>query len=174
MKRDGLTLMEEAFCQLVAQGQTAVAAYSEAFGKPAIDDRAKRLYTKRASNLAKRPDIAARIIEAKGEQKRRDREKWETRGNEIAEKLYSRIIEADKAGELLTRETLKGVEVLAKMKGMNAPEEQVLKNGGMADGAYVPRGLEAVSDADLDALIKKGEVIDVTEVKDDHGERGED
>lgn len=167
MKRNGLTLMEEAFCQLVAQGQTAVAAYSEAFGKPALDERAKRLYTKRASNLANRVDIAARIIDAKGEQKRRSREKWEARGEELAEKLYTRIVQADKAGDLLTRETLKGVEVLAKMKGLNAPEEQVLKNGGMAEGAYAPRGLEAVSDADLDALIAKGDgkVIEAEEAE---------
>lgn len=173
MNRNGLTLMEESFCQLVALGKTGVEAYSEAFSKPLIpgDDKTKRKLTKKASYLAKRPDVAARIVEAKGEQKRRDRELWEQRGNRIADALYGAIEKAmtseikdpkthDSKPAILDKDTLKGIEVLAKMKGLNAPEENVIRNGGMAEDA-VPRGLAAVSDEDLDKIIEQGEVIDV-------------
>jgi len=174
MNRNGLTLMEDSFCQLVALGKSGVEAYSEAFSKPLIpgDDKTKRKLTKKASYLANRPDIAARIIEAKGEQKRRDRELWQIKGDKIANALYDAIersmtsdIIDPKTKEakpaILDKDTLKGIEVLAKMKGLNAPEENVIKNGGMADDA-TPRGLAAVSDEDLDAIIAQGETIDVT------------
>ena len=171
MNRVGLTLQEEAFCQLVAMGKSGVDAYEEAFGKPAVDERHKRLYTKRASNLARRIDVAARIIEAKGEQKRRDREMWQRKGDKIANALYdaversmSKTLVDQKTGQtkpaILDKDTLHGIEILAKMKGLNAPEENVIKNGGVSDD-YTPRGLEAVSDKDLDAIIAQGEVIDV-------------
>ena len=166
MNRTGLTLQEEAFCQLVAIGKTAVEAYSEAFGRPTLDDRSRRLYTKRASNLANRVDIAARIVEAKGEQQRRDREMWQQRGNSLAERLFARIEEADGPGGdgLLSKNVLKGIEVLAKMKGLNAPEEHTLKDGGVADN-FKPRGLNNVSEADLRQVISEGEVIEAEEIK---------
>lgn len=166
MNRKGLTVWENAFCELIALGKKGVEAYEEAFGKPALNDRNRRLYTKRASNLAQRADIIARIEEIKGEQKRRDKEKWQQQGDQIANNLYSAISRSfdhiDKDGKpmILDKDVLKGIEVLAKMKGLNAPEEQVLKNGGMADD-YTPRGLQAVSDEDLDKIIEQGEVIDV-------------
>jgi len=173
MNRTGLTLQEEAFCQLVALGKTAVEAYEEAYGKPAIDAKHKRLYTKRASNLSKRVEVASRIIEAKGEQKRRDREMWQMKGDKIAAALYSAIeismtssIVDPKTKEtkpaILDKDTLHGIEVLSKMKGLNAPEDNVIKNGGVSDD-YTPRGLEAVSDKDLDAIIRQGDIIDITE-----------
>ena len=71
--KNGLTLMEESFCQLVALGKTGVEAWAEAFGRPLVNDRDRRKATKAASYLQKRPDILARIAEAAGEQKRRDR-----------------------------------------------------------------------------------------------------
>ena len=70
-------------------------------------------------------------------------------------------MEADKAGLLLSKGALKGIEVLAKMKGLNAPEETVLKNGGMAEN-FTPRGVEGMSEADLKAIIDREErTIDV-------------
>lgn len=164
MKRAGLTLMEEAFCRLVAIGKPQTDAYAEAFGVVVAPGDAKgaRRITKKASYLAQRPDVAARIVEAKGEEKRRDREMWEQRGADLANRLHSRIIEADVKGKLLDRDTLKGLEVLAKLKGLNAPDTTVLKDGGKAD-SFEPRGLEAVSDKDLDAIIDQSKVIDVTE-----------
>ena len=159
--RQGLTLMEERFCQLVALGNSAREAYSEAFSIAITDEKRKHSIDNRASRLQKRADIISRIAEAAGENKRKNREMWERRGEDLADRLYERVMEADKAGLLLSKGALKGIEVLAKMKGLNAPEETVLKNGGMAEN-FTPRGVEGMSDADLRAIIEREErTIDV-------------
>ena len=171
--KQGLTLMEERFCQLVALGKTARDAYSEAFSVAITDDRRKHSIDNRASRLQKRPDIMSRIAEAAGENKRRNREMWQSRGEQIAEGIFDAISRAigsvTKDGKpcILDRDTLKGVEVLAKLKGLNAPEETVLKNGGMAD-SYTPHGVEGMSDADLRAIIEQEErtiEVEAEEVK---------
>ena len=151
-KRQGLTLMEERFCQLVALGKSAREAYSESFSIAITDDRRKHSIDNKASRLQKRPDIMGRITEAAGEARRQNREMWEKRGEDLADRIYTRVMEADKAGLLLSKGALKGIEVLAKMKGLNAPEETVLKDGGKADD-FVPRGIEGMSDDDLKAII---------------------
>lgn len=167
MKRIGLTFIEEQFCQLVALGKNATEAYADAYGKVPTDEKDRKRITVRASKLAKRADIAARIIEAKGEQARRNKEMWQQRGDKIADGLFDAISQAigsvDKNGKprILDHDTLKGVEVLAKLKGLNAPDVNVLKNGGNADDE-TPRGLEAVSDRDLDEIIANADTIDVT------------
>jgi len=160
-KKQGLTLMEELFCQLVAVGKSAREAYSEAFSIAITDERRKHSIDNKASRLQKRADIISRIAEAAGENKRKNREMWERRGEDLADRLYERVMEADKAGLLLSKGALKGIEVLAKMKGLNAPEETVLKNGGMAEN-FTPRGVEGMSEADLKAIIDQEErTIDV-------------
>ena len=162
MRRLGLTLMEERFCQLSALGSTAREAYSEAFSLAITSDK-RRVHTidNRASRLAKRADIISRIAELAGEAKRKNREMWERRGEDLADKLYERVMEADQAGLLLSKGALKGIEVLAKLKGLNAPEETILKDGGKAD-SYTPRGVEGMSDADLQAIIDQdAQTIDV-------------
>ena len=153
--KQGLTLMEERFCQLSALGSTAREAYSEAFSLAITSDK-RRVHTidNRASRLAKRADIISRIAELAGEAKRKNREMWERRGEDLADKLYERVMEADQAGRLLSKGALKGIEVLAKLKGLNAPEETILKDGGKAD-SYTPRGVEGMSDADLQAIIER-------------------
>lgn len=165
--RQGLTLMEERFCQLVAIGKSAREAYSEAFSLAITDERRKHSIDNRASRLQKRADIISRIAEAAGEARRKNREMWERRGEEIANGIYAAIYKAldctTKDGKpcILDRDTLKGVEVLARLKGLNAPEETVLKDGGKAD-SFMPRGVEGMSDADLKAIIEQEErTIDV-------------
>ena len=160
--KQGLTLMEERFCQLSALGSTAREAYSEAFSLAITSDK-RRVHTidNRASRLTKRADIISRIAELAGEAKRKNREMWERRGEDLADKLYERVMEADQAGLLLSKGALKGIEVLAKLKGLNAPEETILKDGGKAD-SYTPRGVEGMSDADLQAIIDQdAQTIDV-------------
>ena len=152
--KQGLTLMEERFCQLSALGKTARDAYSEAFSIAITDDKRKHQIDNRAGRLMKRADIISRIAEAAGEAKRQNQEMWERRGEELADKLYGRVMEADKAGILLSKGALKGIEVLAKLKGLNAPDTTVLKDGGKADN-YTPRGVEGMSDADLQAIIER-------------------
>ena len=164
--KQGLTLMEERFCQLSALGSTAREAYSEAFSLAITSDK-RRVHTidNRASRLMKRADIISRIAEAAGEARRQNREMWERRGEDLADKLYERVIEADKVGLLLSKGALKGIEVLAKLKGLNAPEETVLKDGGKADN-FVPRGVEGMSAEDLQAIIdQEKNTIDVEAVE---------
>ena len=165
--KQGLTLMEERFCQLSALGSTAREAYSEAFSIAITDEKRKHLIDNRAGRLMKRADIISRIAEAAGEAKRKNREMWERRGEEIANGIYEAIHKAldciTKEGKpcILERDTLKGIEVLAKLKGLNAPEETVLKDGGKADN-FVPRGVEGMSAEDLRAIIDQEErTIDV-------------
>lgn len=159
--RNGLSLFEERFCQLSALGKTARDAYSEAFSVAVTDKRRTTQVDNRASRLMKRADIISRIEELAGEAKRKNREMWERRGEDLADRLYERVMEADKAGMLLSKGALKGIEVLTKMKGLNAPEETVLKDGGRAD-SFVPRGVEGMSAEDLRAIIDQEErTIDV-------------
>jgi len=159
--KQGLTLMEERFCALVAVGKTARDAYSEAFSVAITDKRRMARVDRRASYLAKRADIISRIAELAGEAKRKNREMWERRGEDLAERLYTRVLEADGAGLLLSKGALKGLEVLAKMKGLNAPEETVLKDGGTSED-FVPRGVEGMSSEDLRAIIEQeARTIDV-------------
>jgi hypothetical protein len=159
--RQGLTLFEDRFCQLVALGKSAREAYSEAFSVAITDERRKHSIDNRASRLHKRADIISRIAEAAGEARRKNREMWESRGEDLAERIYTNVMAADKAGLLLSKGALKGIEVLAKLKGLNAPEETVLKDGGKAEN-YTPRGVEGMSDADLRAIIEQEErTIDV-------------
>ena len=159
--RQGLSLFEDRFCQLVALGKSAREAYSEAFSVAITDGKRKHSIDNRASRLMKRPDIISRIAELAGEAKRKNREMWESRGEDLAERIYTNVMAADKAGLLLSKGALKGIEVLAKLKGLNAPEETVLKDGGKAD-SYTPRGVEGMSDADLRAIIEQEErTIDV-------------
>lgn len=169
MRRLGLTLMEERFCALMAHGQTAREAYSEAFSVALVDRRREHQVDNKASRLQKRADIISRIAELAGEAKRKNREMWERRGEDLADRLYERVMEADKAGLLLSKGALKGIEVLARMKGLNAPEETVLKDGGKAD-TFVPRGVEGMSDADLHAIIDQEERTIEAEVVDAGGE----
>ena len=159
--KHGLTLFEDRFCQLVALGKTAREAYSEAYSVAITDEKRKHSIDNRASRLMKRPDIMSRIADAAGEARRKNREMWESRGEDLAERIYTNVMAADKAGLLLSKGALKGIEVLAKLKGLNAPEETVLKDGGKADN-YTPRGVEGMSDADLRAIIEQDDrTIDV-------------
>ena len=159
--RQGLSLFEDRFCQLVALGKSAREAYSEAFSVAITDEKRKHSIDNRASRLMKRPDIMSRIADAAGEARRKNREMWESRGEDLAERIYTNVMAADKAGLLLSKGALKGIEVLAKLKGLNAPEETVLKDGGKAEN-YTPRGIEGMSDADLRAIIEQEDrTIDV-------------
>ena len=165
--KQGLTLFEDRFCQLVALGKSAREAYSEAFSVAITDERRKHSIDNKASRLQKRADIISRIAEAAGEERRKNREMWESRGEDLAERLFKNVMDADRAGLLLSKGALKGIEVLAKLKGLNAPEETVLKDGGKADN-YTPRGVEGMSDADLRAIIDQEErtiEVEAEEVK---------
>lgn len=157
--KSGLTLYEEAFCQLVAVGKAATEAYSEAFGR--APKNRKQLENK-AGYLSRRVDVVARIDEIRLEARRLNRAKWERRGEEIAEAIFTAISDATKAGSMavLDKGVLHGVEVLAKLKGLNEPDTTVVKNGGVSDD-FTPRGIENVSDEELLSVIRRDGAVDV-------------
>jgi len=167
--RNGLTLMEEAFCQLIVLGKAGADAYSEAFSKTGDDPRRRRAAVKAASHLQTRADILERIDEIRVETRRRNQAKWEQRGEELAERIFVAVMNEDRCGKgMLSVGALKGVEVLARLKGLNAPDTTVLKDGGRADD-FVPRGVEAMSADDLRSIVEgaktgpgaRGGVVDV-------------
>lgn len=81
----------------------------------------------------------------------------------IRQNLGESVLKAQKAGETLKATTLKGTELYLKSTGQFAPEEHILKNGGVVPGAFVPKGVEAMSEDDLRKIagIGRGETIDV-------------
>lgn len=154
MKR-GLTLLEESFCQLVVTGTSARLAYARTWNvAPDGDERHVRRLDARAGRLVRRADVAARMEEIRREMRQRDRERWARRGDEIAERLYGAIMSAASEGgtAILDKGALHGVEVLARMKGLNAPETTVVKDGGPSDDC-VPRALRDMTDEELAAAL---------------------
>lgn len=154
MKR-GLTLLEESFCQLVVTGTPARLAYAQVWNvAPAGDGRHLGRLDARAGRLVRRADVAARMEEIRREMRQRDREKWDRRGDEIAEAIYGAVMSAAAEGgtAILDKCALRGVEVLARMKGLNAPETTVVKDGGVSDDC-VPRALREMTDEELAAAL---------------------
>lgn len=154
--KNGLTLLEENYCQLVVTGEPSRTAYAKVWNLPPDGDarHVKRLDA-RAGRLARRADIVLRMEEIRRELRQRDREKWERRGDEIAETIYGAIMSAAGAGKtaILDKCALHGVEVLAKMKGLNAPDTTVVKDGGASDDC-TPRALRDMTDDELAAALE--------------------
>jgi len=156
--KTGLSLFEESFCQLMALGKTGREAYSEAFGRT---PKRPSSFDRRISYLASRPEIAARIDEVRQENRRKNAAMWEQRGEEIANGIFAAVARAigrsDEDGKpmILDRDTLKGVEVLAKLKGLNAPDEHTLRNGGVTEDYNAPKALQEMTEEQLSSLIKE-------------------
>ena len=86
-----MTLDEDHFCQLVAEGKTTRrGAYRLAFNKPLATDNAIDQWLHRVKE--KRPDIAARINEYKTAIMEERREFWMNRQWEALERLWSLFI----------------------------------------------------------------------------------
>ena len=85
---------------------------------------------------------------------------------EIRQNLGASVLLAQKSGDTLKATTLKGTELYLKSTGQFAPEEHILKNGGVVPGAFIPKGVEGMSEDDLKKIagIGRGETIDAEAV----------
>ena len=152
MKQTNLT--EYQFAMKVAYGSTQRDAYCEAFGiKPQTPAEISRV-DKRASKLAGREDIVLLIADEQTLKGQRISASERKMAEEIRENLGRSVLVAQLAGETLKGNVIKATELYLKSTGQFAPEEHILKNGGSVPGAFVPRGVEGMSEDDLKGIIE--------------------
>ena len=167
-------LQEYTFAMKVAFGTPQRDAYLEVFGGDPKTPREINAIDAKASRLAGRDDIATLIQDEQKLKGQRISAEERKMAEEIRQNLGASVLAAQKSGLTLKGNVIKGTELYLKSTGQFAPEEHILKNGGTVPGAFVPKGVEGMSEADLKRIagIGKGEVIDAeaTVVKD--GRRG--
>lgn len=150
-------LQEHAFAMKVAYGTPQRDAYVEVFGGDPGTMKPKELNAldARASRLAAREDIATLIMDEQKLKGQRISAKERELAEQIRRNIGDKVLEAQNKGMTLHPMTLKGAELFLKSTGQFAPEEHILKNGGAVEGAFTPRGVENMSDADLKAIIER-------------------
>ena len=147
-------LLEYQFAVKVAYGSSNRDAYAEVFGLPAKTPREISIIDKRASRLASREDIATLIADEQKLKGQRISAEERRMAEEIRENLGRSVLRAQRQGETLDRDVIKATELYLKSTGQFAPEEHILKNGGSVPGAFVPRGVEGMSEDDLKGIIE--------------------
>ena len=162
-------LQEYSFAMKVAYGAPQRDAYIEVFGGDPKTPKEINAIDARASRLVAREDIATLIMDEQKLKGQRISAEERKMAEEIRQNLGVSVLKAQKMGETLKATTLKGTELYLKSTGQFAPEEHILKNGGTVPGAFIPRGVEGMSEEDLKAIIgseevkvKSEEVIDVS------------
>ena len=155
MKRQKQTnLLEYQFAIKVAYGLTQRDAYAEVFGIAAKTPREIALVDARASKLAGREDIASLIADEQKLKGQRISASERKMAEEIRKNLGAAVMAAQKKGQTLKGNVVKATELYLKSTGQFAPEEHILKNGGSVPGAFVPRGVEGMSEDDLKGIIE--------------------
>lgn len=147
-------LLEYQFAVKVAHGLPFRDAYAEVFGVVPKTPKEIHALDARASRLAKRADIADLIADEqklKGQRISADERKM---AEEIRRNLGTAVMAAQKSGGTLKGNVVKATELYLKSTGQFAPEEHILKNGGTINGAFVPRGIEGMSEDDLKGIIE--------------------
>ena len=155
-------LQEHSFAMKVAWGTPQRDAYIEVFGVDgegtqgdagAMTPKEINLIDSRASRLAAREDIAALIVD----ERKLKGQRISARERELAERIRQNIGEAvlkqQDRGNTLETEVLKGAELFLKSTGQFAPEQHILKNGGMTEDALVPKGVENMDREELEKII---------------------
>ena len=155
MKRQKQTnLLEYQFAIKVAYGSTQRDAYAEVFGIAAKTPAEISRIDKRASKLAGREDIATLIADEQKIKGQRISAEERKMAEAIRENLGKSVLAAQLSGKTLDRDVIKATELYLKSTGQFAPEEHILKNGGSVPGAFVPRGVEGMSEDDLKGIIE--------------------
>lgn len=116
-----LTFKQEAFCHRIASGEAQQAAYLACYEWKGDTEVAR----KKASLLANKPHVAARILQLRD---RAARPKILSRQRKL-ERLHDMVDEQVAPGKQLTSEQLKALEIDARIQGHNEPEK--LKVEGM-------------------------------------------
>lgn len=147
------SLQEYTFAMKVAYGMPQRDAYIEVFGGETRTPKQINALDARASRLASREDIATLITDEQKLKGQRISAEERKMAEEIRQSLGKSILTAQMAGQTLKPNVLKGTELYLKSTGQFAPEEHILKNGGTVPGAFVPRGVEGMSEEDLQKII---------------------
>jgi len=151
------SLQEYAFAMKVAFGMPQRDAWLEVFGDPNNKPQTPKQVNSvdaKASRLVSREDIATLIQDEqklKGQRISADERRM---AEEIRQNLGRSVMLAQRGGETLKGNVLKGTELYLKSTGQFAPEEHILKNGGSVPGAFVPKGVEGMSEEDLKRIIE--------------------
>ena len=127
-----LTLQEDSYCQLRAQGETKRAAWKTAFGTETVNEAT---LDTRVSRLEKRPEILARIAEIRREILETNALKWAKRREELMEILYSgakRVARDPEQGGISA--AVKAISQLASMLGWNEPQRFEIDAGPTGTG----------------------------------------
>lgn len=163
-------LQEHSFAMKVAWGTPQRDAYVEVFGVDAeggqkdlnaLTPRELNAIDSRASRLASREDIAALIIDERKLKGQRISAKERELAERIRQNIGEEVLKQQQKGMTLMPVVLKGAELFLKSTGQFAPEEHILKNGGMTEDALVPKGVENMDRKQLEDIILKGDAIDV-------------
>lgn len=149
------SLQEHAFAMKVAFGTPQRDAYIEVFGGDPKTPKEINAIDARASRLAAREDIATLIIDEQKLKGQRISAEERDLAERIRRNLGNSVLAAQCLGDTLKNNVLKGAELFLKSTGQFAPEEHILKNGGMAEGEFVPRGVEQMSDDQLKEIIER-------------------
>lgn len=170
-RRKQPNLQEYTFAMKVAYGTPQRDAYLEVFtidpqGKPldvnTMTPKEINALDARASRLVAREDIATLITDEQKLKGQRISASERKMAEEIRQNLGASVLAAQSKGMTLNPATLKGAELFLKSTGQFAPEEHILKNGGTVPGAFIPKGLEGMNEADLKKIAGiGGDVIDV-------------
>ena len=122
-----LTLPEEAYCQLRAQGETRRTSWKQAFG---TEDVCDKTLDSRVSRLEKRFEIERRIREIRREIAEANALKWAKRREELMEVLYHgalRVARDPEQGGIPA--AVKAISQLSNMLGWNEPQRLEIDAG---------------------------------------------
>lgn len=147
-----LTLQEDSYCQLRAQGENKRNAWKIAFG---IENVNEATLDTRVNRLEKRPEITGRINEIKREIAEENAAKWAKRREELLELLYTgakRVAHDPDQGGL--NASVKAIGMLSNILGWSEPQK--LEVSGDV-GGKVPQGVVEGKIAKLLELTNKGE-----------------
>ena len=115
-----LSLQEENYCQLRAEGETRRTAWKTAYGVEGVN---LATLDTRINRLEKRPEILSRIEEIHREIIEANQSKWNKRREELMEILYSgakRVARDPEQGGIGA--AVKAISQLANMLGWNEPQ----------------------------------------------------
>ena len=148
-------LQEYTFAMKVAYGMPQRDAYLEVYGGAPQTPREINTIDSKASRLVAREDIAALITDERKLKGQRISAAERELAEKIRQNLGEEVLAAQMSGETLKGNVLKGTELFLKSTGQFAPEQHILKNGGMTEDAMIPKGVETMDEKELEKIIAK-------------------
>lgn len=147
-----MTLQEESYCELVAEGKSKRAAYRIAFDKPNATDNAIDQWAHRIKES--RPDIQSRINEYKAEVMERRMEVWLNRQWEALDRLWL-IFSTMLSNPETSMIALKAYQAIATTLGWTPGSGGSVTNVTVNNGHAGNAAEGALPQADANAKIQK-------------------